>query len=427
MDERKNENKKLLILIAVLTLILVLSVGGVYAYFAASATNTGAEITGRTLDINGTTLTIAAQRVNLNPTPAPVSDNLVPAKFGVLPYEITTTEVNRALDKKCSNGGYTGCHVWKITASTTQNIPSANIRLNLSLTNVQNTTEWSYVVYTGEDTESSNIINKGLFIENFRNNKGTIDIHKGASLTAGTPAIYYVMVYLNNTNSVQNDGVTVSTTNATGTYNGTVTLEAMGGEVYVNFYEPEPTNVEYFAYTVNNNEVTITDYLEQSSKPTVAYTVTDQSACESYFENDDLSPEEATTFCTGGSIGDIGSWTLADSIAEGEIPSSDYAAAGLSNVAITYETAPTDVVIPSEIRGYPVTTIASNAFWKKGLTSVVIPNSVTEIERIAFRDNQLTSITIENQNVTIRNCAFGENPPLREPFLSNYVCEKEYA
>ena len=434
--EEKKEKRKLLLVIAVFTLLIVASVGGVYAYFAARAINTGAEITGRTLDIDGTKLTIAAQRVNLNPTPVPVSDNLVPAKFGVEPTEITTTEVNRALDKKCSNGGYTGCHVWKITASTTQNIPSANIKLNLNLISVQDKNQWSYVVYTGGDTVSSNIINKGLINTTFPNTTTTIDIHNGASLTVGTPSIYYVMVYLNNTNSVQNDGVTVSTTNETGTYNGTVTLEAMGGEVYVSFYD-EPTDASFFEYTIDNGEVTIEGYGGHAT-----YTVTDQSACESYLQNINYTSEDSTTLCTGGSLE---GYTIEDVLAEGFIPSSDYSSAGLSNVVITPISAPTDVVIPSTINGYPVTSIGEYAFKNKGLTSVVIPNSVTVIGESAFSDNQLisveipnsvttigdgafknnqlTSITIENENATMGNCAFGDNPPLEEPFLSRYICK----
>ena len=482
MEERKNENKRLIILIGVLTVILVVSVGGVYAYFAARATNTGAEITGRTLDIDGTKLTIAAQRVNLNPTPVPVSDNLVPARFGVEPTEITTTEVNRALDKKCSNGGYTGCHVWKITASTTQNIPSANIKLNLSAPNIViagqsntygegNTTvsplsnsntkynsrllaekipynyenQWSYVVYTGTDTSSTNIISKGLINTTFPYTGRTIDIHNGSSLTAGTPSIYYVMVYLNNTNYEQNDGVSYGT-NETGTYNGTVTLEAMGGEVYVNFYEEEATDASFFIYGIENNEVTIRGYRTETG----TYTVTDQSACESYLVNSGDTSENATTACTGGSLE---GYTLGDAIAEGEIPSSDYSAAGLSNVVIT--SAPADVVIPSTIEGYPVTTIynsafssiqdldrtkltsltipnsvttiGSGAFEGNQLTSVVIPSSVTSIGEGAFWDNQLTSVTIENESVSIGFCAFGKNPPLSEPFLSRYSCENGHA
>ena len=393
----KKEKKKLLLVIAIFAVIFVVVVGGVYAYFSARATNSGQNITGRTLDINGNTLTIAASRVNLNPSPAPVSDNLLPAKFGVDPTEITTTEVNKALSKQCVVGGYTGCHVWKITASATQDIPTANIRLNLNVNTVTDKDEWSYVVYTGTDSSAGAVLNKGLINTDFGNTTNTIDIHNGASLSNGTPAIYYVMVYLNNTNSVQNDGVTVSTTNETGTYNGTVTLEAMGGEVYVNFYEEEATDASLFMYEIENNEVTITGY----KSGTATYIVTDQSACESYLVNvSGVTSEQATNLCTGGVENGM---TLGDGIAEGDIPSSDYSSAGLSDVVIT--PAPTDIRIPSTIEGYPVTTIGNDA----------------------FSGNQLTSITIENENVSIGNCAFGKNPPLSEPFLSRYSCEIGHA
>ena len=252
MEENYEKRKsKLPLLIGILSLILVLSVGGVYAYFSARATNSGQNITGRTLDINGSTLTIAATRLNLNPSPAPVSDNLLPAKFGVDPTEITTTEVNKALTKACVVGGYTGCHVWKITASATQDIPTANIRLNLNVNTVTDKDEWSYVVYTGTDSSAGAVLNKGLINTDFGNTTNTIDIHNGASLSNGTPAIYYVMVYLNNTNSVQNDGVNDNTTNETGTYNGSVILEAMGGEVKVNFLDDA---VEYITNLYNNAE-----------------------------------------------------------------------------------------------------------------------------------------------------------------------------
>ena len=461
MEENKKGKKKLLLVIAIFAVIFVIVVGGTYSYFAARATNTGAEITGRTLDIDGTKLTIAASRVNLNPTPVPVSDNLVPARFGVEPTEITTTEVNRALDKKCSVGGYTGCHVWKVTATSSMDIPSANIKLNLSLSNVQNKDQWSYAVYRGGDTNSETILSKGYINTTFPNSAKTLDIHNGASLTKNTPAIYYVMIYLNNTNSVQNDGVVTGTTNETGTYNGTVILEAMGGEVYVNFYE-KPTDLSFFTYSreVLETTYTVTDQSAcQSSLVTLyngainseqattlctggnvygatlndivsqgvtlngvevnilygnvmitgyhnvaTYTVSNQSACESYLANMGATSEQATTLCSGGSINGE---SLGGAIAGGTIPSSDYEAAGLSNVAII--PAPTDVVIPSTIEGYPVTSIDTNAFYNKGLTSVVIPNSVTSIGDQAFQNNSLTSVEIPSSVTSIGMGSFRNN------------------
>ncbi len=81
----------------------------------------------------------------------------------------------------------------------------------------------------------------------------------------------------------------------------------------------------------------------------------------------------------------------------------------------------TDVVIPSEIDGVAVTEIYGyfiyngygllklGAFKEKNLTSVVIPDSVTTIERSAFENNALTSVVIPDSVETIGDYAFSSN------------------
>jgi len=76
------------------------------------------------------------------------------------------------------------------------------------------------------------------------------------------------------------------------------------------------------------------------------------------------------------------------------------------------------LVIPSQIQGQAVTAIGDNAFRvpvvdgfeDAGLTSVVIPNSVTTIGDSAFYNNNLTSVTIPDSVTTIGNYAFYNNP-----------------
>ena len=53
-----------------------------------------------------------------------------------------------------------------------------------------------------------------------------------------------------------------------------------------------------------------------------------------------------------------------------------------------------DVVIPERIHNHPVTRIGTDAFANKGITSVVIPNTVTIIWPGAFRNNKLTRVTL---------------------------------
>ena len=73
-----------------------------------------------------------------------------------------------------------------------------------------------------------------------------MDIHNGAGLTANTPVVYYLVVYVNDNDTVQN---TEGDNYVIGSYNGSVTLQAMGGEVRANF-APE-TAAEYITRLYN--------------------------------------------------------------------------------------------------------------------------------------------------------------------------------
>ena len=64
----------------------------------------------------------------------------------------------------------------------------------------------------------------------------------------------------------------------------------------------------------------------------------------------------------------------------------------------------TSVVIPNS-----VTSIGDNAFVNNALTSVVIPDSVTKVGKLAFTRNQLTSVVIPNSVTSIGSDAFSYN------------------
>jgi len=82
---------------------------------------------------------------------------------------------------------------------------------------------------------------------------------------------------------------------------------------------------------------------------------------------------------------------------------------GKSVIITGYKGEEWEVKIPGKIRGLPVTHIGEEAFKKKKLINVTIPNSVTEIGESAFEGNQLTSITIPNAVAVIGVSAFASN------------------
>lgn len=69
----------------------------------------------------------------------------------------------------------------------------------------------------------------------------------------------------------------------------------------------------------------------------------------------------------------------------------------------------TDIIIPSDNNGTPVTAVGSFAFSELGLTSVMIPESVMEVGYRAFWRNLLSSVSIPNKVTTIDRWAFASN------------------
>ena len=204
------------------------------------------------------------------------------------------------------------------------------------------------------------------------------------------------------------------------------------------------TAAQYFSYSEVEGGVSITGYLVGDGINDVI--VKDKDKCVAYFlspiENpSDTLKEQVNTLCSGNAL-DNG-MTLKDGVQRGFIPSSDYATAGLE---VTYNGGGTDVVIPSEINGKKVVAIADNAFTSDGIipttisntkkisashlnnnenkyvvtpltnqvtglgiTSVVIPNTVTSIGVSAFENNQLTEVTIPSSVTSIGEFAFSSN------------------
>ena len=127
--------------VGVATLVVAI-IGATFAYFSASASAGENVITGGTNDDLASALSVKVTRVKYNGVDASISDNLVPAKLD----DTTVDGVNKALTAKCVNSGYTGCHVWKIEANTTQDLAEASVLLDLSVT-ATTKNNWKYLVY----------------------------------------------------------------------------------------------------------------------------------------------------------------------------------------------------------------------------------------------------------------------------------------
>ena len=78
-------------------------------------------------------------------------------------------------------------------------------------------------------------------------------------------------------------------------------------------------------------------------------------------------------------------------------------------VVVDYLGRNADVRIPPRIRGLPVVGIGEGAFEGRGLSSVLIPNGVTFIEKWAFSGNQLVSVIMGYRVAYIGYAAFYNN------------------
>jgi len=103
-----------------------------------------------------------------------------------------------------------------------------------------------------------------------------------------------------------------------------------------------------------------------------------------------------------------GSWKVEYDIIENGF-AANISKDGVSAVILDYFGSDTNISIPAKIGNYPVTAIGYWAFYKKGLTGIKIPVSVTSIHQGAFAENNLATVTIPNSVNTIEEKAFAYN------------------
>ena len=249
MEENNRKGTGVFYAVVGVATLVVAIIGATFAYFSASASNSGDQITGGTNNDLAAALSVSAKQVVW--TDAGVTSNdLVPAKFtGATDGTLAVKDIQGAINAKCVNSGYTGCHLWKIEANTTQTVANASVLLDLSVdANVK--TNWRYAIFTATDFvagfEDITPTVQGLVdLTNAQGNLATpitgLDIHKNAQMSAGTKGTapsntYYLLIYLNESGQQQNaeqNGENAS--NETGKYTGTVTMNAAGGQVSATF------------------------------------------------------------------------------------------------------------------------------------------------------------------------------------------------
>ena len=265
----ENENRKgpgvFYAVVGVATLVVAI-IGATFAYFSASTSSSGDDITGSTRNLTATSLSLTVDKIEFNAATA-TSNDLVPAFFGVTgeapsttlnvaaPANLTSTQVSSMLTNHCEQGGYTGCHLYKITADTDEDIPVAYLRLDLNITTstTKDKDQWGYVVFTGSDTANATNSAKtdSVTLTAINSNNGApaaigngvsaLDINNGGNLTTAG-RVYYLLVYVNDTDVPQNATTTENEQTVgnndyvIGSYAGTVTLDAVsGGKVRATF------------------------------------------------------------------------------------------------------------------------------------------------------------------------------------------------
>lgn len=222
MEENNRKGPGVFYAVVGVATLVVAIIGATFAYFSAQADTGNEAIKGGTLDIKQS-FSVEAVRVYKDDTVA--SDNLVPSDAGA-----SIDNIKRAITAKCVKNGYTGCHIYKITAKSGQTLQNASLNLTLTQTGATDVAAWKYVTFTGEGDAAALVEGKsGSFNVTAAD---PVDLHSGATVTKDVDVVYYLMIYLENKDAPQNE---TGENLATGTYVGKVTFQAAGGTVSATF------------------------------------------------------------------------------------------------------------------------------------------------------------------------------------------------
>ena len=240
--ENKNGQGIFYGVIGVATLVVAI-IGATFAYFGAQQTAGNGIINGQTLGGDGGVVSLVVTPVDFTTSGAVANHNLVPAAN--LTHSTAST-IQTAVRANCEASGYTGCHVYKIVATATDDVPVVTLSLaTMTLNNVTDATDWYYSVFQGDiDTTNSTTIAgatatavdvSGSFNGFSASDTTKAQIYNGDMTTANNTRTItrYLLVYLHEDTNQQDDG---ATNDSTGSYTGSVTLSAgTSGQITASF------------------------------------------------------------------------------------------------------------------------------------------------------------------------------------------------
>lgn len=183
VEQKKKINKPLIYAIVGVTLLVIAVSGSAYAFFAASAT-TNSNISGETLSVN---LGISLEQISSG------TGSLIPIYDGSVSGHASQLQnaVDSAKGSCIDNNDYTVCKIYKITITNTG---TSEITVNTTVNFEEHSTNLKWANMTNQTTV------------------GTTHLHTDTTVAQNTVIsgngnnILYVMVYVNNTGEVQDDG-----------------------------------------------------------------------------------------------------------------------------------------------------------------------------------------------------------------------------
>lgn len=235
--ENKNGQGIFLGVVGVATLIVAI-IGATFAFFSAQATTEAGDITGQTLGGEGGVLSLSVEKVWTEPDTASSLD-LVPTDLS----ESSAANITTALTAKCEADNYTACHVYRIIASSDSAIASADLKLTTLTVSSTVKTDWKYALFTATEGKTNDAYD-GTFsnVALVSGGNGQFELSSSdpsdditmtiTDIAADTDYVRYLMVFLKDDDTGAQDAPSQNagdTNDATGTYNGTITLETTGG------------------------------------------------------------------------------------------------------------------------------------------------------------------------------------------------------